>query len=55
MPAEGIFHDAHEVYARPNKAVPWIWLATFSSKALAENYTKSGAIPLEAQIEVRPV
>jgi len=52
---EGIFHDAHDVYARPNKAVPWIWLATFSSKALAENYTKSGAIPLEAQTEVRPV
>ena len=52
---EGIFHDAHDVYARPNNAVPWSWIATFSSKTLAENYTKSGAIPLEAQIEVRPV
>jgi len=51
---EGIFHDAHEVYVRANNAVPWIWLATFPSKELAESYTKSGAIPLEAQTEVRP-
>lgn len=36
MTAEGIFHDAHEVYAVKGDARAWI--ATFSSKKLADQY-----------------
>lgn len=51
----GIFHDAHEVYARTSPDKDWSWLATFSSRRMAEAYTRSGAIPVGVLTEVRPV
>jgi len=36
--AEGIFHDAHEVYTRQVGSLIWKWTATFATRDLALNY-----------------
>lgn len=62
---DGIFHDAHEVYALENGE--WQWVATFAARGLAVNYITlmnivrdsiiptSGQADIPAVFEVRPV
>jgi hypothetical protein len=40
MSAEGMFHDAHEVYAI-DATGERSWHATFATKSLAENYVSN--------------
>jgi len=60
--AEGIFHDAHEVYMIDGDGEQWI--ATFATKAYAEGYVqwsleylaKFGLAPeADQRMELRPV
>lgn len=53
--AEGIFHDAHEVYSRGNPVDGWVWLATFANKPMAESYAAQLVEFANAIVEVRPV
>jgi len=57
MPAEGIFHDAHEVYlCSDNEHIPDRWIATFSELAFAEAYLRvCPSMPGSLRFEVRPV
>jgi hypothetical protein len=63
--AEGVFHDAHEVYALETEG--WEWVATFAAQGLARNYVTMleivrdsdiptiGQTSIPAAFEVRPV
>lgn len=60
MAVEGIFHDAHEVYARPTDDHEWQWVGTMANKDLAEAFAgglTEMSLPegVELQTDVRPV
>ena len=52
---EGIFHDAHEVYARATKDDPWQWQATTATEDLAETVASMITADHSLHTEVRPV
>lgn len=56
MSAEGIFHNAHEVYARPDSNHIWVWFATFALKTFADDWVEHAlTIDPSYEYEVRPV
>ncbi len=56
MTNEGIFHDAHEVYARPIDGVsPWQWIGTCATESLALDLMSIVIDDHGFEAEVRPV
>lgn len=53
MSVEGLFHDAHEVNVTRDGTT--VWVATFSTKARAEQYAQALTPPEGAVVEVVPV
>jgi hypothetical protein len=52
MSAEGMFHDAHEVYImQPDE--PDTWIATFATKGHADWYVKAASAAV-ATVGLRP-
>lgn len=56
MAAEGIFHDAHEVYAIPPLPGEEKWVGTLATQELAEGFARVLTSATEGyRYEVRPV